>query len=178
MLPAMAASTSINNGRPSAAATMYSSLSASAKRPGPSVRICHELAIRLRSGFSMLPPIEPEKDDSTSVAPAITNQVLTSWLLATSPRSRASSRRFCVGSSVFSVSSLSSAIVSAPSVQRHQVVHDADEVIHVGPHHGHKHRGEDHEAREDRERHADEVDLHLRHQPRQHAKSDIEDETE
>ena len=33
------------------------------------------------------------------------NQVLTSWLLATSPLACASSRRFCVGSSVFSESS-------------------------------------------------------------------------
>ena len=33
----------------------------------------------------MPPPIDPEKVDNTSVAPAIMNQVLTSWLLATSP---------------------------------------------------------------------------------------------
>ena len=30
-------------------------------------------------------PIEPEKVDNTSVPPAMMNQVLTSWLLATSP---------------------------------------------------------------------------------------------
>ena len=53
----------------------------------------------------------PRNDDSTSVAPAIMNQVLTSWLLATSPFSCASSRRFCVGSSV--LSSLSSAIAAS-----------------------------------------------------------------
>ena len=49
----------------------------------------------------------PENAISTSVAPAMMNQVLTSWLLTTSPRLSASSRRFCVGSSVFSVLSVS-----------------------------------------------------------------------
>ena len=43
-------------------------LCASASRPGPSVWIIQELAIRLRSGIRMPPPIEPEKVDSTSVA--------------------------------------------------------------------------------------------------------------
>ncbi len=62
----------------------------------------------------------PEKATSTSVAPAMTNQVETSWLLTTSPRLSASSRRFCVGSSVFSDLSCSSAMAypgaaSAPS---------------------------------------------------------------
>ena len=52
----------------------------------------------------------PENAISTSAAPAIMNQVLTSWLLTTSPRLRASSRRFCVGSSVLLVSSDSSAM--------------------------------------------------------------------
>ena len=59
-------------------------------------------------------PIDPENDDTTRVPPAIRNQVLTSWLLATSPRSWASSSRFCVGSCVFSASS--SAMVQALSV--------------------------------------------------------------
>jgi hypothetical protein len=50
-------------------------------------------------------PIELEKVVSSSVAPAMMNQVLTSWLFATSPFSSASSRRFWVGSYVRSVSS-------------------------------------------------------------------------
>jgi hypothetical protein len=110
MLPAIAASASINSGTPIAAITTNSSLRASASRPGPSTWNIHELAIRLRSGISIPPPIDPENVDSTSVAPAIMNQVLTSWLLATSPRSWASSRRFWVGSSVLSDVSFSSAI--------------------------------------------------------------------
>src|SRR5665213_2136734 len=110
MLPAIVASASINSGTPIAPITMYSSLCASASRAGPSTRNIHDLAIRLRSGISIPPPIDPENVDSTRVAPAIMNQVLTSWLLATSPRSWASSRRFWVGSSVLSDVSFSSAI--------------------------------------------------------------------
>ena len=85
MLPAIAASISINSGIPIAASSAYSRLWVSASRPAPSVGIIQELAIRLRSGIVMPPLTEPEKVDSTRVAPAIMNQVLTSWLLATSP---------------------------------------------------------------------------------------------
>jgi hypothetical protein len=85
-------------------------LCASPSRLAPSGWIIQELAINPRSGGMMPSPIDPEKLDSTSVAPDITNQVLISWLLATSPRSSASSRRFCVGSCVFSAPSFSSAI--------------------------------------------------------------------
>jgi hypothetical protein len=49
--------------------------------------------------------IEPENAISSSDAPAMMNQVLTSWLLTTSPRLSASSRRFWVGSSERSLSS-------------------------------------------------------------------------
>src|ERR1700760_4525962 len=112
-----------------------------------------------------MPPIDPENDDSTSVAPAIMNQVLTSWLLATSPRSSASSRRFCVGSSVRSPPSSSSAI-RFPLLQGNHVVHDGDEVIEETSHHGRQHDGKDQETRQDRERDAHEIDLHLWHQPR------------
>jgi len=45
------------------------------------------LAIKLRSGIMIPLPTDPAKFDSTSVPPAITNQVLISWLLTTSPRS-------------------------------------------------------------------------------------------
>src|SRR5450432_1400022 len=177
MLPAIAASASSNKGTPSAAISTYSRLCTSAIRPGPSARIIQELATRLRSGIRMPLPIDPENVDSTSVAPDITNQVLISWLLTTSPRSWASSRRFCVGSSVLSVVSLSSAI-SGLSPRRYQVVHDTDEIIQEGSHHRRDHQREDQEAGENRQGYADEIDLHLRHQPRQHAEPDIENQAE
>ncbi|MGY4416470.1 hypothetical protein ACVWW4_008206 [Bradyrhizobium sp. LB7.1] len=100
MLPAIAASTSISSGTPTAASTATSICCIRASRARPSVLIIQELASRLRIGVISPLPTEPEKLDTTSVAPAIMNQVLISWLLATSPRSSASSRRFCVGSSV------------------------------------------------------------------------------
>jgi hypothetical protein len=56
------------------------------------------------------PPVMlPENVVKASVPAAMMNQVLTSWLLTTSPRLSASSSYFWVGSSVFSLS-LSSAI--------------------------------------------------------------------
>jgi hypothetical protein len=147
MLPAIAASASINSGTPSTAIRTYSRLCASAIRPGPSAWIIQELATRLRSGIRIPPPIDPEKVDSTSVAPDITNQVLISWLLATSPRSWVSSRRFCVGSSVLSVVSVSSAMVFRLSFQRYQVVHGAEEIIEERSHHrGAHHRQRSHRS--------------------------------
>ena len=59
-----------------------------------------ELAISPRNVVVRPPLIEPENASASASPPAITNQVLTSWLLTTSPRSSASSSRFCVGSSV------------------------------------------------------------------------------
>src|SRR5689334_7012560 len=78
ILPAMAARASIKNGTPIAAISAYPSDCASASRLGPSVWIIQALAIRLRSGDRMPPPIDPENVESTRVPPAITNQVLTS----------------------------------------------------------------------------------------------------
>src|SRR5271165_620325 len=177
MLPAMAANASSASGRPMAPISMYSRLFASPSSPAPSTGSIQDFAIRLRSGSMMLVPIEPEKVDIASVAAAITNQVLSSWLLTTSPFSTAWSRRFCVGSSVLSDVSLSSAI-DRPSLQRQHLVHDAAEILQEGSHHRRQHQGEDQEACENRERHADEIDLHLRHQPRQHAEPEVEDEAE
>ena len=68
MLPAIAASISIRNGTPIAADQRVLELLRQRSRPGPSVWIIQELAIRLRSGTRMPSPIEPEKVDSTSVA--------------------------------------------------------------------------------------------------------------
>src|SRR4051794_36122431 len=149
MLPAIAASASINSGTPIAPSTTKQRWRASSSSPGPSVWIIQELAIRLRSGSSR-PPIDPEKVDMISVLPAITNQVLTSWLLTTSPRSSASSRRFCVGSSVFSESSSAMTQRLRNSLERHHLVHHADEVIEESAHHRHDHEREDQEAGEDR----------------------------
>src|SRR5437870_11810313 len=104
----------------------------------------------------MPPPIDPENVDNTSVPPAITNQVLTSWLLATSPRACAASRRICVGSSV--LSSLSAAI-AALLFQRCQLVHDVGAVVGVGAQHRGADYGGDEGAHHYRERHADAMDL-------------------
>src|ERR1700728_3320945 len=150
MLPAIAVITSIRIGRPSAANSVYSRFCISIRRPGPSTRIIQELAMRLRNGIWM-PPIEPEKFEITRVAPAIMNQVLTSWLLATSPRSSASSRRFCVGSSERSPPSSSSATVKQPFLpERDHVVHDGDEVVEEASHHGRQHDGKDQKPGHDR----------------------------
>src|SRR6202021_1894423 len=176
-LPAIAAIASINSGTPMAAITTYSRFCASCSSAGPSTWNIHELAIRLRSGISIPPPIDPENVDSTRVAPAIMNQVLTSWLFATSPRSWASSRRFWVGSCVLSEVSFSSAIDQL-SAQRQQVVHDGGEIIEERSHHRGDDENEDQETGEDSQRYADEIDLHLRHQPRQHAKPDVENQAE
>src|SRR3954468_23667063 len=58
-----------------------------------------ELAMMPRQVTSRLEPSEPEKPNTTSVAAPMTNQVLTSWLLTTSPRLTASSSFRWVGSS-------------------------------------------------------------------------------
>ncbi len=57
-------------------------------------------------------------------------------------------------------------------------MHHAGEVIEEGSHHRGQHQREDQETGQDRQRHADKIDLHLRHQPRQHAEPDVEDEAE
>ena len=122
--------------------------------------------------------IGPENAISTSVAPAMTNQVLTSWLLTTSPRLSASSSRFWVGSSVLSVFAGSSAM-QAP-------VRNGSE---IGQHAVRDNRGtypssspittsrRSKPSRID-SGNADEEHLHLRHQPRQHAEPEIEQEPE
>src|SRR5450631_3675118 len=149
MLPAIAEIASIRNGTPSAASSTYPRLWVSASRPGPSAWIIQELATRLRSGIRIPLPIDAENVDRISVAPAITNQVLISWLLATSPRSWASSRRFCVGSSVFSDAS-SSAMVPGLSAERDQVVHDANKIIEERSHHRRDNEGENEESGKNR----------------------------
>src|SRR4051794_11439708 len=114
----------------------------------------------------------------TSVPPASTNQVLTSWLLGTSPRSSASSKRFCVGSSDLSVSSSPSATAHAPSAVGGELVQHAFDVAEEDAHHGGEHRHQQKKAENDRQRNADKKHLHLRHQPRQKTEPDVEDETE
>lgn len=74
-------------------------------------RTARMLAIRLAA-------VEPEKATRASAAPAITNQVVTSWLLTTSPCLSASSRRLWVGSSVLLLSSRSSAMARCLEVRQ------------------------------------------------------------
>src|SRR5688572_12605906 len=71
--------------------------------------------IATASLFAEMPP----NMNSAMVAPSSRNQVLTSWLLATSPFLIASSMRFAVGSSDFSV--------SCPSASAMALAHHADE---------------------------------------------------
>src|SRR5947209_4657212 len=106
--------------------------------------------------------MEPENESKISVAPASTNQVLTSWLLATSPLRSASSSRFCVGSSDRSVSSCSSAIDYRASRIRSELVQHAPHVAEEARHHCADDDQQDQETNHDRERHGDEIDLHLR----------------
>src|SRR5436853_7524882 len=125
--------------------------------------------------------MEPENASRMSVAPAITNQVLTSWLLTTSPRSSASSRRFWVGSSDRSVSSPSSdtwLYRNAVSVMWGKLAQHAFDGIEERAHHRADNEQQDQEAGQDRDRQADKEDLHLRHQPRQDAEAEIEQEPE
>ena len=84
-------------------------------KAGPSILISCALAMSPRMVAVRALPMLPENVLSTSAAPAMMNQVLTSWLLTTSPRSSASSRRFCVGSSVFSeLSGVSPSAICVP----------------------------------------------------------------
>src|SRR5947199_10394367 len=114
--------------------------------------------MRPRSVVVMPMPIVPEKPISSSVPPAITNQVLTSWLLITSPRSSASSRRFWVGSSDRSVSSRSSAMWlyrNAVSPIRGKLAQHALDGTKERAHHRADNEQKDQKAGQDRERQAD-----------------------
>src|SRR5947209_18486026 len=101
-----------------------------------------------RKVLVMPPRIEPENAARMTAPPPITNQVDTSWLLTTSPRSSASSRRFCVGSSVRSASSWSSAIVASQARRHH--AQDAFDIVEECHHHGPEHQHQDQEADKDR----------------------------
>src|SRR5581483_5029262 len=92
------------------------------------------------------PLMPPENETRTSAPPAMMNQVLTSWLLTTSPRLSASSRRFCVGSSVFSELSVSSATRLALRQLAEHALHIADECAHHATDHQHKQQ----QAKQDR----------------------------
>ncbi len=95
---------------PSATSSVPPSDQVRSMSEAPSVGISKECASRLRIAVCRLTAVGPEKIISDSVAPPIMNQVETSMLLTTSPRSIAWSRRRGVGSSVCSASSCSSAI--------------------------------------------------------------------
>ena len=65
-----------------------------------------------------------------------------------------------------------------PLFARRELVHHISEIAKVSAHHGGKDGEENQQADENRQRHADEINLHLRHQATQHAKPQIEDQTE
>src|SRR4051812_33269195 len=105
-----------------------------------------------------------------SVPPESTMKVDSSVLLTTSPFLCASSSRLCVGSSVRCESSRSSAMASGE--QRHL----AREEIQEGAHHDADQQRQQHEADQDVDRHGQEEALQLRHQARDHAQRDIDQE--
>ncbi len=173
-LPPSAASISSRNGMATAAISSRPIFSNSRGSAGPSILILCALASSPRMVVVRLALMLPENAISTSVAPLMMNQVLTSWLLTTSPRLSASSKRFWVGSSVFSVLSVSSAITgpdlrALPSAVRRDVAENALQIVDKGAHHGADHQHQQQQAEQDRQRQADEEHLHLRHQPRQDA---------
>jgi hypothetical protein len=57
-------------------------------------------------------------------------------------------------------------------------MHHVFDVAEKRHHHGPDDKDQQREAAKDRQRHADEVHLHLRHEPRQNAQSEIEEEPE
>src|SRR5436305_2044216 len=61
---------------------------------------------------------------------------------------------------------------------RSELAQHAPDIAEEAVHHRADDDQQDQEADDDRERHGDEVDLHLRHQPRQHAERDVEYQTE
>ena len=117
----------------------------------------------------------PRTSSGSACAPASTNQVLTSWLLTTSPRSSASSSRFWVGSSERSVSSLfvGHVLLTNRGERRSTSSTEPRKIAIIAPS-----TTEDQEAEQDRKRQADEKHLHLRHQPRQDAETEIEQQAE
>src|SRR5262249_55300385 len=179
MLPPTAASGSSRSGIATAAITSRPSFSAMPTKPRPSMRIAPEWAIRPRSVVARPLAIEPENAIRSSAPAAITNQVLTSWLLTTSPRSSASSSRFWVGSSECSVSSWASAIGPHKTSRiGRELAQRAFDRTEEDAHHGADHQDQNEKADDDRGRQADEEHLHLRHQAREHAEPEVEQEAE
>src|SRR5262245_1600186 len=124
------------------------------------------------SGSAMLEASGPAAAMMPAAA-ASRNQTGTSWLLATSPFLRASSSRFCVGSSVFWLLSCSSA-----TLPHHELV---GLFLHLGEpdHEAAAQPQRDHgKAEHDRERHGNHEHLDLRQEPRDEAKRDVEDQRE
>ena len=94
MLPATAAAISTRNGIAAAAMISLPSRATSRISAPPSNATACALAMRPRKAASSPAPMEPEKIIRLSAAAPMMNQVLTSWLLTTSPRRIASSSRF------------------------------------------------------------------------------------
>src|SRR5712691_1199516 len=177
MLPATAASISSRNGIATAAIASAPMRASARVRPLASIAMPCTLPTRPRKMVARPAPIEPEKIIRLSAAAAMTNQVLTSWLLTTSPRSIASSSRFWVGSSERSAWSRSSATGACSGIRRELAQHAFD-VTEEDRHHRADDENENEKADQDRQRDADEEHLHLRHQPRQHAEPEVEQQPE
>ena len=76
-----------------------------------------DLGMERNSNVTMAPVEEGAISPKTSAVPSNMNQVVTSWLLATSPRLIASASFLALGSSVFSDRSGSSAIQRTRSIR-------------------------------------------------------------
>src|SRR5579885_1238343 len=107
-----------------------------------------------------------------TVAPPRSTKEETSALLTTSPCSWAWSSRLCVGSSVFWLSSRSSAMALLEGA--HLVRVEIEEQRHQRAEQEH----EKEESRHDVDRHGEKEDLKLRHQPCEHAQRRINRKTE
>ena len=116
MLPVPAASNNTNIGIAAAPRISVPIRPASRSRSGPLTEIVPEWAISPAMLALRPAPIEPAKATSTSVPPVRTNQVLTSWLLATSPFSIASLSFLRDGSSVRSWSCSSAIAGGSPQM--------------------------------------------------------------
>src|SRR5262245_14601681 len=108
-------------------------------------------------------------------AAASRNHTGTSWLLATSPFLRASSSRFCVGSSVFWLLSCSSAMAGLPHHELAGLALHLREPDHEAAAQPQRH---DRKTQHDRQRQRDHEDLDLRKKTGNQSKRDVEDQRE
>src|SRR5215204_5534553 len=172
-LPAIEAIRMSSKGSPTAAAAASAKRDARSNSTGPSAGMRPASASRRRSMVVRLWAAPWAKRKKPSVPAPRTNQVLSSWLLATSPRSSAWSSVFSVGSKERSPLSSSAMVLS---LDEH--VQAGLEIAEPGGHHRRDHEGEEKKAEKDRRRQRDEEHLHLRHQLREDGEARVEDDPE